>query len=87
MMADNSQTAEAKGLPLSFWINVALSFVFVFIGVTFVSGLAFWEFARDWVGKESVATVGWVILAIGVVLGLFNAFRYYACTKAKMSKD
>ena len=86
-MADNPQTVEAKDLPLSFWINVALSFVFVFIGVTFVSGVAFWKFARDWGGKESAATVGWVILAIGVILGSFNAFRCYKCTTAKMSKD
>ena len=87
MMADNSQTAEAKGLPLSIWINVALSFAFVFVGVTFVSGVAFMEFARGWVGKESAPTVGWIILTIGVVLGLFNAFRYYTSTTAKMSKD
>ncbi len=86
-MADNPQSVEAKDLPLSFWINVALSFVFVFVGVTFVSGVAFWEFARDWVGKESAPTVGWVILTIGVILGLFNAFRYYTSTTAKMSKD
>ncbi len=86
-MADNPQTVEAKDLPLSFWINVALSFVFVFVGVTFVSSVAFMEFARDWVGKESAPTVGWVILTIGVVLGLFNAFRYYTSTTANMSKD
>ena len=86
-MADNPQVVEAKDLPLSFWINVALSFVFVFVGVTFVSGVAFMKFARDWVGKESAPTLGWVILAIGVVLGLFNVFRYYTSATAKMSKD
>ena len=45
------------------------------------------KFARDWVGTESAQTVGWVILTIGVVLGLFNAFRYYKSTTAEMSKD
>ncbi len=74
-------------LCLYCYFRMGLSFVLVFVGVTFVSSVAFMEFARDWVGKESAPTVGWVILTIGVVLGLFNAFRYYTSTTAKMSKD
>jgi hypothetical protein len=46
---------------------------------------AFWQFGRDLVTKESIATVGYAILAIGVVLGLLNAFFYYSRTKAKLS--
>ncbi len=82
---DRSRTFKPTALPLSTSINVVLSFVFVILGVTFVLWLAFWQFGRDLVARDSIATVGWVILAIGVVLGLVNAFLYYSRAKAKLS--
>ena len=91
-MAEASQTPgkggarapKPVGLPLSSWINVVLSFVFVVFGVTFVLWPAFWQFGRNWVAKESIATVGWVIIAIGAFLGLVNAFLYYQRIKTKV---
>ena len=80
---DSSQSSKAAALPLSSWINVVLSFVFVVLGITFTLWPAFWQFGRNWVAKESIATVGYVILGIGVVLGLINAFRYYSRIKAQ----
>ena len=82
---DRSHTSKPAALPLSTSMNVVLSFVFVVLGVTFVLWTAFWEFGRDLVAKESIATVGWAILAIGVVLGLINAFLYYSRAKVKLS--
>ena len=82
---DRSRTSKPAALPLSTSMNVVLSFVFVAFGVTFVLWPAFWQFGRDLVAKESIATVGWVILAIGVVLGLINAFLYYLRAKSKLS--
>jgi hypothetical protein len=82
---DAARTSKSAALPLSTWFNVALSFVFVVLGVTFVLWQAFWQFGRELVGEDSIATVRWVILAIGVVLGLINAFRYYSRTKARLS--
>jgi len=83
--SDAPSTPKPAALPLSAWISVALSFVFVALGVTFVLWPAFWQFGRDLVAKESIASVGYVILAIGVILGLLNAFFYYSRTKAKLS--
>ena len=82
---DRSHTSKPAALPLSTSMNVVLSFVFVVLGVTFVLWPAFWQFGRDLVAEESIATVGWAILAIGVVLGLINAFLYYSRAKAKLS--
>ena len=69
---------KASDMPFSFWINVALSFAFVFLGVVFV----FWScFCGRWDWKVSVSNgiriAGWAILAIGLGLGVFNAYRYY----------
>ncbi len=83
---DRSRTSRPAALPLSTIINVVLSFVFVALGITFLLWTAFWQFGRDLVPDESIATVGWVILAIGVVLGLINAFLYYSRAKAKQTK-
>ena len=44
MMTDDPEIARNTGMPLSFWINVVLSFVFVLVGVTFVLWATFWEF-------------------------------------------
>ena len=65
--------------------SLVLSFVSAVLGVTFVLCPAFWQFGRDLVAKESIATVDWVILAIGVALGLINAFLYSSRAKAKLS--
>jgi hypothetical protein len=82
--AENSaQSSNPVALPLSSWINVVLSFVFVVFGVTFALWPAFWQFGRNWVAEESIATVGWVIFGVGVVLGLVNAIRYYSRVNGK----
>ena len=82
-MAKTSGTAKIRAMPLSFWINIGLSFAFVVIGVTFVLWSAFWKFGRDWVSEELISTVGWGVLAVGLVLGVANAVRYYRRVMAK----
>ena len=85
-MTEDQRNVEARDMPLSFWINVALSFVFVFVGVTFLAKIAFWKFALDLVGEEGAVAVGWVIFGVGVVLGLFNAYRYFMSKTGVTSK-
>ena len=82
---ERSRTSKPAALPLSTLINVALSFLFVVLGVTFLLWSAFGQFGRDLVAKDSIATVGWVILAVGVVLGLINALLYYSRAQARLA--
>ena len=78
---------RSDGLPLSSWINVVISFLFMAISALLLLGLLV---ALVW-GPLTVGVVllytpyGWVGLAISALFGFANASRYYKRAKSELT--
>jgi len=77
---------RTDGLPLSSWINVVLSFLFMVIGVPLLLWFLALLVGAGWQRLTLYSPYCWGVLALSAVLGFGNAFRYYERAKSKLTK-
>lgn len=77
---------RTDNLPLSIYINVVLSFLFIVIGVPVLLWLLALLVAPGWHLFMLHPPLCWGVLAIGAVLGFGNAFHYYTRANSRLEK-
>lgn len=81
----NASTSTSQHpLPVSAWIAIALSFIIVFVLVSFLGVVAYNQFIYDAAQPEqSVVMANYAIFAGSALLSALNAILFYKRAKAK----